>query len=147
MTFDRYARSIPDLLGDVVTQTTTLLRQESRLARAEVSEKVGQATGAVAFLLIGAVLMIPALVILLDAAVLALVENNWSPTLAALIIGGIALALGVVLMLVGKSRLSPSNLAPTRTVHQLQRDAATAQDHLRANHHVRTDHVHAHRAA
>jgi hypothetical protein len=148
MAFDRYAQSIPELLGDLLTQTTTLVRQEGRLASAEISEKIGQATGAVALLLIGAVLMIPAMVILLDAVVLALVQSDWSPAAAAALVGGIAIVLGAILLLIGKSRLAPSKLAPTRTVQQLQQDAAVAQDQFRTTQQqARSHNVHANRAA
>ena len=148
MAFDRYARSIPDLLGDLLTQTTTLLRQEGRLARAEISEKIGQATGAFSLLLVGAVLMIPALVVLLNAVVLALVDRGWAPAVAAAMVGGIVLVLGAIMLLIGKNRLAPHKLAPTRTVQQLQQDAAVAQEHLRATQQqVRSHDVHANRAA
>ena len=147
MPYDQHDRSTVDLVGDVLSQATTLLRQEGRLARAEVSEKISQATGGFTLLLVGAVLLIPALVILLDALVLALVAREFSPTAAALLVGGIALVFGAVLVLVGKNRLAPSNLAPTRTVHQLQRDAATAQDQIKATPYVRTNHVQGNRAA
>lgn len=147
MSFGQHTRSIADLLGDLLTQVSNLLRQEGRLARAEISEKIAQAAGAIVLLLAGAILMIPATVILFDAGVQALVDAGLTPALSALVVGGGAFLLGLILVLVGKSRLAPRHLAPSRTVHQLQRDAAIAQEQIGTNPNVRNEHVGANRAA
>lgn len=125
-------RPITDIFTDLIDQMMTLLRKEGELARTEVSEKVGQVAGGLALIVIGAVLLIPALVILLDAAVAALVENGllaqpWS----ALVVGGAALLIGIILALVGMSRLKAERLVPNRTIHQLQRDLSVAKQQTR----------------
>ena len=125
-------RPITDIFTDLIDQMMTLLRKEGELARTEVSEKVGQVAGGLALIVIGAVLLIPALVILLDAAVAALVENGllaqpWS----ALAVGGAALLIGIILALVGMSRLKAERLVPNRTIHQLQRDLSVAKQQTR----------------
>jgi hypothetical protein len=60
----------------------------------------------------GAVLLIPALVILLEAPVAALEQNGMRPVEATAIVGGCALGL--------------KSLIPNKTIQQLQRDAAAA---------------------
>ena len=49
-------RSIPDLLGDLVDQTSTLVRKEVQLARAEFSEKLATIAAAVAVSILAATL-------------------------------------------------------------------------------------------
>lgn len=117
-------RPIPEIFTDLIGQVTDLVRKEGQLARAEVSEKAGQALTGMAMILLGSVLLIPALVILLQAAIAGLVDSGMEPALAALIVGGAALVLGMILGLVGWSWVKPSSLVPEKTIDQLKRDAA-----------------------
>jgi hypothetical protein len=79
----------------------------------------------------GAVLLVPALVILLEAAVAALEQNGMGPAEAAAIVGGCAMVLGFILVAIGISRLRVKSLMPNRTIQQLQRDAAAAKQQMR----------------
>lgn len=128
---NNYNRSVPDIIADVLQQLTSLFRKEMQLARTEVSEKVGQAIGGIVMVLIGAVMLIPALVILLQAIAAAItelggLESYW----ASAIVGGATLAIGVVLALIGVNRLKAENLTPKRTLEQFQRDAAVAREQV-----------------
>jgi hypothetical protein len=123
-------RRLPDLLADLVGQTTVLFRSEVRLARAEMSEKISQVTSGMALAVAGAVLLMPALVILMGSAVTALVNNGMTDTMATLLVGGGALLLGVILLWIGFNRLRVENLAPQRTLEQLQQDASLAKDQV-----------------
>lgn len=127
-------RSIPEICTDAVTQFVTLLRKEGQLARAEVSEKVSSATTGLTLIVGGAVLLIPALVILLQALVTALAAQGIAGPWPAVIVGGGALLLGLLLFFIGTSRLKPSNMVPERTINQLQRDAAAATSKMRDDH-------------
>lgn len=131
-------RSLPDIFRDLVSQLTALLRKEAELARAEVSEKIGQVTGSLVVLIIGAVLVMPALVVLLNAAVVALIEGGVAALTAALLVGGAALLLGIILLLVGILRLRATNLVPNKTIEQLQRDASAAKHQMRTNHEIQS---------
>src|ERR1051326_3978573 len=82
------SRSIPDILSDLLIQLTTLVRKEGELARTEMSEKVGQVAAGLVLVVIGAVLLVPALVVLLGAAVTAIEQAGLGPPWAALIVGG-----------------------------------------------------------
>jgi membrane protein DedA with SNARE-associated domain len=125
-------RSIPEIFTDLVAQLTTLLRTEGQLARTEMSEKISQVAVGLGQLLAGAVLLIPALVILLQAGVAALVQQmNIAEPWAALIVGGAALLIGLILALVGAGRLKAERLVPNRTIHQLQRDVSVARQEAR----------------
>ena len=125
--FDERSRSIPGIVIDLIGQFTTLLRQESKLARAEISENLNRALTGVVMAVAAAVLLIPALVILLMAAVFGLEAAGLASYWAALIVGGVAVLVGVLLLLIGLNRLKAKNLIPSKTIHQLQEDAALAK--------------------
>jgi Putative Actinobacterial Holin-X, holin superfamily III len=128
-------RTVPELFTSAVSQLADLARTEGQLARAEISEKMTLATTGLGLIVGGAILLMPALVVLLEAAVAALVDNGIAPYWAALMVGGAGLLLGLILLLIGVSRLRAGKLVPDKTIQQLQRDAATARSQ------VRTDHV------
>lgn len=117
-----YIRPIPEIFTDLVGQVTTLVRKEGQLARAEISEKATRALTGIAMILLGAMLLIPALVILLQAAVMGLIGNGADPTAAALMVGGAIFVIGMVLGLIGWSWVKPSSLVPDKTIDQLKRD-------------------------
>ena len=125
--FDERSRTIPGIVIDLIGQFTTLLRQESQLARAEISENLNRALTGVVMAVAAAVLLIPALVILLLAGEYGLEAAGFAPYWSALIVGGAAVVVGAVLMLIGINRLKAKNLIPSKTIHQLQEDAALAK--------------------
>ncbi len=127
-------RTVPELLAAMATQCTHLLRTEGQLARAEVSEKISQVGIGLGLVVGGAILLIPALVVLLQAAVGGLVEAGLAQPWAALAIGGACLIIGLILLMVGISSLRAGNLVPDRTIHQLQRDARTMRSQMRNGH-------------
>jgi hypothetical protein len=135
MAFTDNTRTVPELFTSVVSQLADLMRTEGQLARAEISEKMTLAATGLGLIVGGAILLMPALVVLLEAAVAALVDNGIAPYWAALLVGGACLVLGLILLLIGVSWLRSGRLMPDKTIHQLQRDAATARSQ------VRTDHV------
>jgi hypothetical protein len=131
MAFANRNRSIADVFRDLIAQLTSLLHKEAQLARVELSENVSRAALGLGLIVGGAVLLIPALVILLQAAVAALEQNGMLPAAAAGIVGGCALMLGFILVAVGLSRLRIKNLIPNKTIQQLQHDAGVAKQHMR----------------
>lgn len=127
-------RSIPEIFTDVVNQFTTLLRKEGELARTEMSEKITQVAAGLGLIVGGSVLLTPALVILLQAGVSALITNNivrepWAP----LIVGGAVFLIGIILLLVGMSRLKADALVPNKTIRQIQSDVRVAKQQVREN--------------
>ena len=62
----------------------------------------------------GAVLLIPALVILLQAAAAALIDQGFQPYVATLIVGGAAFLVGLMLALTGMKQLKMKKLTPHR---------------------------------
>ena len=116
-------RSLKELLSDLTQSVTTLFRKEIELARAETSEKLSQAGVAAGAIAAGGVLALAALIVLLQALVIALTELGLAPALSALIVGGVVAIIAFALIYKGMNDLKASNLAPTRTVESLRRDA------------------------
>ena len=116
-------RSLKELFGDLTHSVTTLFRKEIELARAETSEKINQAGVAAGAIAAGGVLALAALIVLLQALVIALAEVGVAPALSALIVGGVVAIIAFALIYKGMNDLKASNLAPTRTVEALRRDA------------------------
>jgi uncharacterized membrane protein YqjE len=125
-------RSFGELLGDMVTQLSTLFRKELQLARAEMGEKVSDASGAIPGIAGGAALALAALGVLL-MALAALVARLLDLPLGwgQLIVGVVGALLGYLLIRGGIAKLKATNLIPQRTADQLALDAQAAKEQVR----------------
>jgi len=130
-------RTVVDIVRDLLAETTTLLRKESQLARAEISEKVDQAVRGVGLVIAGAVLLIPALVVLLGAAVFAMIDAGIDARWAALAVGGVALIVGVLLALLGVRAMRADELMPRKAIAHVRRDLSMAKNQLRPHHEIK----------
>ena len=124
-------RSIPELFSDAVGQLAKLIGNEFELARAELSEKANQAGRATAMIGAGAVILMPALVLLLFAVSAALIRNGLSEPVAYLVTGAGAALVSAALIATGLSRLSGDALKPSITLDQVQRDKVAAKEMVR----------------
>jgi len=124
-------RSIPELFSDAVGQLAKLVGNEFELARAELSEKASQVGRASAMIGIGAILLMPALVVLLFAVSAALIRGGFTEPMAYLLTGGIASVISLGLIAIGISRLSGDALKPSVTLDQVQRDKLAAKEIVR----------------
>lgn len=127
----RGERSIAELFSDAFAQLAKLIGNEFDLAKAELSDKAGQMGRGVAMIGAGAIVMIPALVVLLLAAASGLMHAGLSEPIAYLLAGAAALAVAGALISVGVNRLSADTLKPSMTIEQLQRDKAAAKEMVR----------------
>jgi hypothetical protein len=125
------SRSLPELFSDAVGQLAKLIGNEFELARAELSEKASQAGRAAAMIGAGAVILMPALVLLLLAISAALIRGGLSEPVAYLLTGASAALISAVLIAVGMSRLSGDALKPSVTLDQVQRDKVAAKEMVR----------------
>lgn len=125
----RQDRPISGLFADLARETGNLARKEIELAKAEMSEKAGEAVGGIAMIAIGALVALAGLLALLAAAILGL-ATQVEPWLAAVIVGGVVLLIGLIMAMIGKSRLSARNLRPRRTMKSLQEDKQWARSQL-----------------
>jgi len=124
-------RSIPTLLSDIFGQLAKLISNEFDLAKAELSEKASQVARAAAMIGAGALLMIPALVMLLFAVAAGLMHAGVSDPVAYLLTGIAAAAIAGSLVAVGLKKLSGDAMKPKIMIEQLQRDKAAAQEMVR----------------
>lgn len=115
------------LVNETFTHITRLYRGELDLARAEVQENLKRAVAAVGMIVAGLVLFLVALNVLAGALVAGIAELGLAAGWASLIVGGAFLIIGIIMALVGKNKLKPASLAPTRTAKNVQRDARTVK--------------------
>ena len=125
------SRSVPELFSDAVGQLGKLVGNEFELARAELSEKVSQVGRSTAMIGAGAVILMPALVLLLLAASAALIKSGFSEPISYLLTGAGAAVVAAALIATGSSRLSGDALKPTVTLDQVQRDKRAAKEMVR----------------
>jgi hypothetical protein len=128
--------SLANLFTDLTREFSTLVRQETQLIKAEVSEKVSDAkTGAGEIVAGGAVLLVGFLILML-AAVAGLnqmlgttgVEYPW---LSPLIVGLLVMAAGVLMLLWGRHSLQIKALVPRRSGESLRRDTEVLKEQFK----------------
>ncbi|GEP02627.1 phage holin family protein [Methylobacterium oxalidis] len=122
--------SIQSLVGDALRETNELARKEIALFRAEMASNVRSLFIGVACLMGAAVFAVVALLVLIDAFVKWLATIVGSEWLSALIVGGVLLVIAVGLALWGRSAMSLSTLAPTRTTRQVRQDARALSERV-----------------
>jgi uncharacterized membrane protein YqjE len=126
------APSIGELLAGLANDVQQLIRGEIALGRAELDEKLQRVLRSAIWLLGGALLGFAGLVLLLEgvAAILAISIPipAWA---AALIVGAVIILIGVALAWSGMAAVSLKNLAPDRTVSNLQKDVDVMKEHVR----------------
>ena len=125
----RSGRPVAALLTDLAGETSTLVRQEIALFKAELSEKLTRMGVGAGALAAGGVIAFSVWLALLAAAILGL-SHAVAPWLSALIIGVVVIALGAGLALFGKSRLKADALVPRRTLNSLREDEAWIRDQV-----------------
>jgi uncharacterized membrane protein YqjE len=120
-------RPISDLLKQLSEQTTTLVRQELELAKAEVSEKgkkAGQGAGMFGGAGVSAVLGLGAL----TAAAIALLDNAMSTQLAALILSVVWFAIAGVLAVQGRNKVQEATPpVPEQATESVKEDVQWAK--------------------
>jgi uncharacterized membrane protein YqjE len=111
--------SLGELLGDLATQSASLVRDEVALARQEVREKVKVIQSAAVIVAIGAVMGLVALLALCTAVILALTQY-FEPWLAALIVGGVFTVAAMITLGIGIGQFKRTSLKPEQTIETLE---------------------------
>jgi hypothetical protein len=124
-------RSIPELFGDAVGQLAKLVGNEFALARAELSEKATQAGRAAVLIAAGAVILMPALVLLLFAVAATLIRSGFSDPIAYLLTGGGTAIVAGALIAIGFGRISGDAMKPSVTLEQVEKDKSAAREMAR----------------
>ena len=114
--------SVGELFSGLARDTQELLRNEVALVKAEMSQSAKQMVSAVVKIAAGALILYAGFLMLLWAAVFGLREADLSWWASALIVGGAALFVGLILTLWAKSQLKTASLAPSQTIDSLKED-------------------------
>jgi uncharacterized membrane protein YqjE len=122
--------SITGLFTSVVNEVAHLLQTEFRLARTEVSEKLGQLSNGGMLIGAGAVLLLPGLVILLFAVSRWLVVAGMTEEWALLLVAAVVLVIGAGLAIAGVNAIRSSSLVPERTIDQVRADFTVAKEQV-----------------
>jgi xanthine/uracil permease len=126
----RDERSLGDLFSDLSRETTTLVRQEVQLAKAELTQSATEAARGIGMLVAGGAVAYAGLLFLLLAIVYGLIDAGWDAWLSALVVGLVVVAIGAILVLRARESLKPANLAPRRTVETLKEDQEWAKEQI-----------------
>ncbi|HZG49312.1 MAG TPA: phage holin family protein [Thermoleophilaceae bacterium] len=119
--------SVGELVRQLSEQTSTLIRQEMRLAQAELTEK-GRHAGKGAGMFGGAGLVALYGVGALVAAAIIGIGTLLEPWIAAVIVGVVLLAVAGILALTGKKQVAQAGPPkPEQAIASLQRDVDTVK--------------------
>lgn len=120
MDVPRMDRSLGELFSDLSQQTGDLVRQEMRLAKVELGEKLADVGKHVAMIAAGLVFALAAVITVAAALTLGLVEVGVEPWLSAVITAAVLTLAGYVLAQSGLSALRRKSIAPVETMHSLK---------------------------
>jgi tetrahydromethanopterin S-methyltransferase subunit C len=122
----RSERSLAGLFGDLARESSSLLRLELALARAELEAKLSQfGTGALE-MAVGGLLIYAGFLALLVGLGLAL-ALALQPWLAAVAVGAVTVIVGAVIAVMGKRKVGSGAFIPERTLRSLRKDTAWAR--------------------
>lgn len=122
--------SVGELLGEVAKDLSTLMRQELALAQAEIKQEVSKAAKAGGML--GAAGFAGYMVLLFASIAVwqglaRVMPSGW----AALIVAVVWAAVGAVLFVMGRKRMSEVNPKPERTVETVSEVPGTLKEGIR----------------
>jgi uncharacterized membrane protein YqjE len=114
-----------------VSDIAYLLQTEIRLARTELSEKLGKVASGGILIGAGAVLALAGLIVLLLAIVQWLAIAGLPLEWSLLLVGAVVLALGALLLMKGTNNMKGSALVPHRTIDQLKADLSIVKEQMK----------------
>jgi len=118
----RDERSLGDLFAELARETSTLVRQEVQLAKAEVTESATTAGRAIAFLLAGGAVAYAGFLAVLAAIILGLWDAGLQAWQAALLVGIVVAIVGIFLVMRARETLQTTVLVPRKTMDTLKED-------------------------
>lgn len=121
--------STGELIARLSEQTSTLIRDEMRLAQAEMSAKAKHAGTGIGMFGAGGILALMALGATVATMIiaLALVLPTWA---AALIVTVLLFALAGVAALLGKKQVEQAKPTPERTIANVKQDVAAVKENV-----------------
>lgn len=125
----REERSLGDLFSELMTETSTLVRQEVALAQVELTNKATKVGKNVGYLVVGGAVGYAALLVIL-AAVVVILSNLVPLWASALIVGAIVGVVAFMLISSALAELKKADLAPRETVESIKEDAKWLKDQV-----------------
>jgi len=119
------------VLTEIISELAYLVQTEVRLAKTEMSEKLGVLVSGATMLAAAAILLLAGLFVLLLGAVHWLAIAGVDPRWGYLIVGGAVLLVGIGAVLKGMRNLKGSALAPSRTIAQVRSDISVIKEQVR----------------
>jgi len=123
-------KPVSELLMDLVDSVNRLIHQELRLARIEASQKADEVTRGLVGIIGGMMVALAALLVLVQALVVAL-SQYMRPEIAALLVGVFLAVVAFLLVRAGRSNLTAENLALPKTAESLKRDKDLVMETVR----------------
>jgi len=123
-------RSLGELFSELAQETTTLVRQEVTLAKAEVSQKASRAGRHVGVLATGGAVAYAGLLAIL-VGVIVLLDDVMPLWLSALLVGLVVVGVGYFLVRRGLDALKREDLTPRQTMKTLKVDKEWTKDQTR----------------
>lgn len=114
--------SLGELFSELSQETTTLVRQEVQLAKAEMSQKAAAVGKDVGFLAVGAMIAYAGFLALIATVIIALGQLGVTWWLSALIVGLVVAGIGALLVLRGIDDLKKQSPVPQQTVETIRED-------------------------
>lgn len=116
----RIERSLGELVSDLSQQTSDLIRQEMRLAKAELSEKFSDAGRHALMIGVAAVFALTAVITVAAATTLLIISRGIEPWLAAAITAAVMAVIAFVFAQSGISALRKTTIAPVETMQSIK---------------------------
>jgi hypothetical protein len=122
-------RSIPELFSAAAADLAQLVKTESELIRAELSEKISAVAIAAGAMGAAAILILGGFLCFLAAAVIGLsyvMPAAW----AALLVGIVSGLVGYTFFRAGAGKIEPKEITPELTVRELRKDAHAMKEQM-----------------
>jgi hypothetical protein len=130
MAFDRVKdATLPHTVSNVVADLADLFQKEMRLARAELSAKIATKIHASVWMSVAGVLGLIVALLVVQAGVFAIASQGIALHWSSLIVAAVVAAIAAAAFFKGRSDAN-EELVPTRTIHQVKQDIATAKERL-----------------
>lgn len=137
-TYTKDERSLGQLLKDLTSEMTLLLRQEVDLAKTEMSEKVSRVGTNLAAVGVGGAVALLGAMALTAALILGLVslfDNFMSPEVAVwvapLLVGAVLAGIGYSMIAKAMATLKRESLTPQKTTQSLQENKEWLKEKIR----------------
>jgi len=130
MAAGRDDRSIGELFSELAQETSTLVRQEMRLAGEEIGLRATRAGKDIGFAAAGVVLLVVSFLVVVAAIIIILADLGLDWWLAALIVAVVLGLAGGALVRRGVAALKRAEILPRRTIQHLKEDQEWVKEQI-----------------